>query len=655
MRAVAPLVAVFAASAGAGESPFVMTPGETEGELRPGGAVTLPLAFEIPPGHHLYRDQFKFTALEGSDLRVIGAEFPGAYRKKDPYLGVVEMYREKVDIGLKLGLTPEFSGEEARARLAVAFQGCREDTCFLPESREVDLTIAVLAAPGEGPAPSSVAEERGWLGRGLFLNLLIAFGVGLAIGVTPCVYPMIPITAAVIAGKERKSAARAVALAGVYILGLALVYGGLGALAGLLGEKGGFDLKRPWVAITAAVVFVVLAGYMFDLYTIQMPSVIASRVGGVRMGGIVGVFLMGGLSALVATPCAAAPVMSILAAAAASRSAFFGFAMMFAVAVGFGLVLGGVATFASMMPRPGEWMNRIKLTMGFVMLAAALYFLWPLLPAGVFPLGMGVLAVAALAFIGGYDALPREAGKSARLFKAVAILGTAAAAALLLNGASSLGWIGFAAPPANESGREAAEDDVLAALAQKAEPVVIEFSSRNCSACRRLEREVLGREDVKEALARFRVFRVDVYRARGLKERFSVTATPTVVFVDSLGEWREELTAVGFIPAEELLKRLEEVMKASRVRGEGVPAEALQAVKEAPISTPAAGSHRPLAAGSPASPPTATRALPASRRLSRDARGRRVLGRLSRRPGAPRPSRASSRESLPAPAIRRDA
>ena len=553
-----PLFALLAAGARAGESPFAVRAGKVEGRLSPGGRVVLPLTFETAPGHHLYKNQFRFTAAEGSDLRVAGASFPEAYKKKDPFLGeLIELYRGEVEIPVELELPADFSGGEARARIQVRFQGCSDKLCFAPETKEVEAIIPVVA--GERPPKAASAAESGWLARGWLLNLLLAFAFGLAIGVSPCVYPMIPITAAVIAGKERKSAARALVLAGSYILGLALVYGGVGALAGFFGEKGGVDLKKPWVAVTAAVVFVVLAGSMFDFYTIQMPSAIQSRLGGVRMGGIVGVFLMGALSALVATPCVAAPVMGILAAAAATKSPLFGFAMMFAVAAGFGLVLGVVATFASVMPRPGEWMNRMKLGMGFVMLAAALYFLWPLLPAGVFSLGMGALVVLALAFLGGYDALSHEAGKGARLFKGAAVLGTAAALGLLLNGASELGWMNFGARAAVESRRQSAEAEIEAALAEKKGPIVIEFSARNCPSCLRLEREVLGREDVKSALSRFRVFHVDAYRSPGLKERFSVRGTPTVVFVDSTGKWREELTAVGFIPAEEFLARLDRV------------------------------------------------------------------------------------------------
>ena len=134
------------------------------------------------------------------------------------------------------------------------------------------------------------------------------------------------------------------------------------------------------------------------------------------------------------------------------------------------------------------------------------------------------------------------------------------AAALLLDGALSLGWRDLGAPAAVAEARsESTEAEVEAALSEKGRPVVIEFSAQNCTSCRKLEREVLAREDVKRALSRFRVFKVDTYWAPGLKERFSIRGTPTVVFVDSAGRWREDLTAVGFVPAEEFLRRLEQV------------------------------------------------------------------------------------------------
>ena len=170
--ALAVLWTCAAAEAGESVSPFALRPGEVEGSLGPGGRAVLPLSFEIAPGHHLYRDQFSFSAAEGSDVRVAGAEFPEPKRKKDEFLGrTVEVYEKQAEIRLAVELPAEFSGRQANARISVRFQGCSEETCFLPDTRAIELTVPVEAGPPrEATAPR--AKVSGWLARGWLLNLL---------------------------------------------------------------------------------------------------------------------------------------------------------------------------------------------------------------------------------------------------------------------------------------------------------------------------------------------------------------------------------------------------------------------------------------------------------------------------------------------------
>jgi len=276
--------------------------------------------------------------------------------------------------------------------------------------------------------------------------LLGAFLAGLLVSLTPCVYPMIPITVAVIGGaaaRQGRSAAspmRALAASLSYVLGLAMVYALLGLLAASLGGVLRSWLQSAVVRVPVAVIFVALALVMFHVLPLRLPSGLGLRLQQVGSGGgLLGVFLVGAGAGLIASPCMTAPLAAILLEIARTGDRWLGFWTLFALAWGMGLLLVLVGTFSgSFLPRAGAWMYGVERFFGFLLLWGAVWVLEPLLWTGFYEVGVGLVVVAGVVFLGGLDALAPESRFPARGRQ---FLGLAALAVGLLYLVSGLGTV----------------------------------------------------------------------------------------------------------------------------------------------------------------------------------------------------------------------
>ncbi len=219
------------------------------------------------------------------------------------------------------------------------------------------------------------------------LAFAAAFAAGLLTSFTPCVYPMIPITAAYIGGSSSKgSRLRALMLSMSYVLGLSVMYSALGAAAALTGRIFGSFASSPYINLILANIFVVLGLSMMDVFDIPMPRFLTNLSPRKKGGGYVGAFLLGMLTAFVATPCTTPVVLSILTLVAKHQSVVYGTALLFVFALGMGALLVVVGTFAgsvASLPKSGPWMEKIKHAFGWLMIACGEYFLiqagrmWP--------------------------------------------------------------------------------------------------------------------------------------------------------------------------------------------------------------------------------------------------------------------------------------
>ena len=596
---------------------------------------TVEVAYTVADGYYMYREQFRFAA-DGATLG--SPEIPaGKVKFDETFQKDVETHRGRVVIRLPVTAAPP------AFTLRVTSQGCADaGLCYPPMQSVTQVRLAAyggdgsvaagaaVAATGAGVASAgALASPRSGdaridaaLSGGRWAVVVPAFLLaGVLLSLTPCVLPMLPILSSIIVGQRATGAAtrgRGLALAATYSLGMALVYTALGVAAGLAGEGLAAALQTPWVLGAFAALLGLLALSMFGAYELQLPAAwrdaLSERSGRLQGGRWAGVFAMGGLSALIVSPCVAAPLAGALLYISQTRDVLLGGVALFSLAAGMSvplLLLG--ASAGALMPRPGPWMEGIKRAFGVLLLAVAWWMLAPVLPAPVGVAGWGLLLLLAASLLRAFDRLPEAAGAGPRFGKAAGLaLGLIGAAQIVgatagasdplqplrpftsRGGAESftLGAPGAGdrpggtpvpgaaaeragdATPADgpSSGahrtiaglgfrRVASVEELEAALRTTDRPVLLDFYADWCVSCKEMERFTFTDPRVRERLGRVLLLQADVTRNgeadRALLKRFQLFGPPGIVFFDAQGREHPSVRVIGYQSPERFLQSLQ--------------------------------------------------------------------------------------------------
>jgi thioredoxin:protein disulfide reductase len=432
----------------------------------------------------------------------------------------------------------------------------------------------VLATPAlVGAGSTGATTDLGLatlLGKGSLLAYGAAFTGGVLTSLTPCVYPLIPITVSIFGARTATSRRGAMALSALYVLGIAVMYSALGLVAALSGAAFGSVMQSRWVVGFVALFLGVMAASMFGFFDLQLPSRWQERVNRVGGAGRTGAFAMGLVSGIVAAPCTGPVLAAALAFVATQGSVALGVSIMFAYALGIGLLFFLIGAFSLSLPKSGPWMETVKSIFGVALLAAALAFLVGTFPAlrSAFSAARGPLVVAAALAAAGVlaGALSRSFhGTGAdRAWKALGL-------ALLVGGVV----YGVGAGGARTRARAATfawAHDLDAAVAQaraQGRPMIIDFWADWCTACKELDRDVWADPRVQAEAARFVAVKVDGTvesdRFTAVSDRFGIIGLPTVVLLDPHGREAPD-RVLGAVPAEEMLARLRGVDRACEGR-----------------------------------------------------------------------------------------
>ncbi|MDD2546337.1 MAG: protein-disulfide reductase DsbD [Burkholderiaceae bacterium] len=551
---------------------------------------TLSLRWTIAPGYKLYRHALAVTqAADGPPLAA--PDWPAGETRHDPLLDrAVELYHGELAVRVPV---PASSAPQV---LSVQYQGCADEGfCYPPQTRYVRLVpgqsgaLPLSASPSDpappgdaAPALPAVAAAPGamddgfqaeqTLREGRPLQVIGLFWVfGLLLSFTPCVLPMVPILSSIIVGQGAVSRGRGLWLSGAYSLGMATVYTSLGVAAGLLGEGLAAYLQHPAVLVGFALLMVLMALSMFDVYTLQMPaglqarlSATSNRLPGGRALGVAG---MGALSALIVGPCVAAPLASTLVYISQSQDAWLGGMALFAMAMGMSVPLWLTGLSAgSLLPRVGGWMDGIKHSCGLLLIAVALWMVQPVLPEGVSLLGWGLWALLAAVFCGLLDPAKAGGGLGGRVRQALAV-GFLAIGVLELLGAASGGRdalqpLGHFRPAAVAGTGPAAEavrftrvhslQELEARMAQSTQPILLDFYADWCVSCKEMERWTFSDPAVAAQMRRFQLLQVDVTahspQDRAVLQRFGLYGAPALVVLHQ-GQERTDGRVIGFVKA----------------------------------------------------------------------------------------------------------
>ncbi len=549
-------------------------------------ASTLEVRYRIADGYYMYRDKFAFTATPG-DVRLGTPVLPQGEVREDEFFGRVEVYRG--DIAIRV---PVSSATRQQAQLAVRSQGCADiGICYPPQDEVRTIRVAAGGAPvadgasaatGPGVAPAGRAvrapalasdESRfaGVLDSGnLLLIAALFFIAGMLLTFTPCVLPMVPILSGLIIGEGRQvSRVNALVLSLAYVLGMALTYTAIGVAAAMSGAFLSAALQNPWVLGAFALVFVALAGAMFDFYDIRLPGFVethAIAASGKLPGGRIGaVMVMGALSAAIVSPCVAAPLAGALLYISQTRDALLGGSALFAMALGMGVPLIAVGvTEGALLPKSGHWMKAVKKFFGFLLLGVAVWIVSPLLPVAAQMSAWAALLIVGAMFLHALDPLPAQVAGAARFWKGVGVIALLIGAALLfgaLSGGQNLlrpldalrGTAAQAETRAVPFERVTSAAELDARLAQARQPVLLDFYADWCVSCKEMEAFTFTDPAVRAQMARMTLLQVDVTRNtaadQALMKRFNLFGPPAIIFFDAAGREIPDVRVIGYQPA----------------------------------------------------------------------------------------------------------
>jgi thiol:disulfide interchange protein DsbD len=550
--------------------------------IEAGGTAELVVDMELAENFHAYLERFKVTIEAPDDLKIADYKITPLVKFMD-----VVTKTEKEGVAGKSTLralveVPQgFAAGTQNARVKLTYQACTEDHCLFPKSVFLEVPFQVTAGAALSTAgkfeplrPKNELESA--ISKSALAAFLLVFAVGFLTSLTPCVYPMIPITLAILGARAKgNSHAKNFALSLVYVNGIALTYSILGLIVAMTGGLFGAALGNIYVVTAIALIFVAMALSMFGLFEIQAPAFIRNQLGAAKTThGFAGAFAAGLIAGVVASPCTGPVLISLLAYIAQSGSKVFGFALLFTFSYGMGLpfiALGLSSSWLSKMPKAGSWMEGVKVFFGVVMIGMAFYYVRLLYPAWLLQLLVGLTLVLFSSFYGALTPLALGTTTLLRLRKGVMLSAFAAGVALISVGA--LTRAGVLAPVEKLTLTPTSSTlnspmswkpyslEALAEAAKAGRPVLVDFSAEWCGACHEMDETTFIDKRIVEAGKNFDLLRVDgtedTPALREILERYKVQGFPTYLFFNSKGAIQTDRTVLGYLDSDAFLKKMQ--------------------------------------------------------------------------------------------------
>ena len=541
------------------------------------------MQWQIAENYYLYQDKLAFS-LNGKPVENAPQFLSSAEQYEDPYFGLVTIFKHDLNLTLPL------KDPQPQDLLEVTYQGCAKGFCYPPETKQFqigDLSSNVSAshevqngAETHQTSQSAVenanvfSSQQNQLAESLSQSkyaMLWFFVLGIGLAFTPCVLPMLPLLSAIVIGgrKEETSNWRALALSFVYVQGMALTYTLLGLVVVLIGLPFQIALQSPYVLIGLSIVFVLLALSMFGLFTLQLPSSLQTKLTQFsqqqKSGAFFGVFVMGAIAGLVASPCTSAPLSGALLYVAQSGDFVIGALTLYLLALGMGLPLILITVFGNkILPKSGAWMENVKTAFGFVMLALPIFLISRIIPSMWEPRLWALLGVSFFIWL----ATQMRSNGIGLFFRIVFFVAAMVSAQPLQNWV----WQDNAATSQAANAQSAVKnslvfqqisnyDELQAVLKQHPNKMaMLDLYADWCVACKEFEHKTFADPQVQSALSDVLLLRVDMTNNsesnRTLMKALAVTGLPTIIFFNQQGEEIQAQRITGFLPAEAFMATL---------------------------------------------------------------------------------------------------
>ena len=541
------------------------------------------MQWQIAENYYLYQDKLAFS-LNGKPVENAPQFLSSAEQYEDPYFGLVTIFKHDLNLTLPL------KDPQPQDLLEVTYQGCAKGFCYPPETKQFqigDLLSNVSAgheaqngAETHQTSQSAVenanvfSSQQNQLAESLSQSkyaMLWFFVLGIGLAFTPCVLPMLPLLSAIVIGgrKEETGNWRALALSFVYVQGMALTYTLLGLVVVLIGLPFQIALQSPYVLIGLSIVFVLLALSMFGVFTLQLPSSLQTKLTQFsqqqKSGAFFGVFVMGAIAGLVASPCTSAPLSGALLYVAQSGDFVIGALTLYLLALGMGLPLILITVFGNkILPKSGAWMENVKTAFGFVMLALPIFLISRIIPSMWEPRLWALLGVSFFIWL----ATQMRSNGIGLFFRIVFFVAAMVSAQPLQNWV----WQDNSATSQAANTQSAVQnslifqqisnyDELQTVLKQHPNKIaMLDLYADWCVACKEFEHKTFADPQVQTALSDVLLLRVDMTNNsesnRTLMKELAVTGLPTIIFFNQQGEEIQAQRITGFLPAEAFMATL---------------------------------------------------------------------------------------------------
>lgn len=478
---------------------------------------------------------------------------------------LVSVYEGEVYIGGIIKISEKANTSTLSLILNFEYQACNDNTCLAPQKltdtliinivdlqtpvneinqdifEKIDLSYTPILNNNNNDDLGNILESSG-----LLLGLLIVFIGGLALNLTPCVYPLIPITVGYFGGQTEGSTGKLFLMGAIYVLGMALTYSVVGVITALSGAVFGALLQNSLVIIIIAGILVALSLSMFGVYEFRLPAFITQKAGGAK-GGLFGAFLMGLTMGIVAAPCIGPFVISLVTIVAAKGDPLYGFVMFFVLALGLGTPFLFLSVFSgsiNKLPRAGIWMEGVKHIFGVILIGMAVYFLLPLLPKSISGFALPAFMILGALYLF-FDKTGNKINGYKKFKTAFSVLIIVVSVYFLIpDNKKSVEWEMFS-------------EEIYSQSVNNNSKIIIDFYADWCIPCKELDALTFTDPRVIEESKKFSTFKADMTKSLSpdvefMREKFNIVGVPTVLIIDSKGNEAGRIT--GFVNADEFLK-----------------------------------------------------------------------------------------------------